>query len=114
MHWAQGGQLACSAQLERWGHSAGHRQQPMCAWGAIRMQSLTALPFVPPRLNRRTPYRPDDFPRNVSLFAQVDKKGFTACSEQRPEECEALRYALFACRRGQVDARSRIQGNKGY
>lgn len=36
------------------------------------------------------------------------------CAAQNPEECDALRYALFACKRGQVDARSRIQGNKGY
>ncbi|GBF98070.1 hypothetical protein Rsub_10298 [Raphidocelis subcapitata] len=37
-----------------------------------------------------------------------------ACAATRPEPCEALRYALFACRRGQLDARTRIQGNKGY
>ncbi len=29
-------------------------------------------------------------------------------------ECETFRYALFQCRKGQVDARTRIQGNKGY
>eukprot|EP00879_Flechtneria_rotunda_P006757 GHRR01007101.1.p1 GENE.GHRR01007101.1~~GHRR01007101.1.p1 ORF type:complete len:167 (+),score=8.91 GHRR01007101.1:19-519(+) len=42
------------------------------------------------------------------------KKTVTDCSAELPEECSALRYALFACKRGQVDARSRIQGNKGY
>jgi hypothetical protein len=26
--------------------------------------------------------------------------------------CESYRYALFHCRRGQMDARTRIQGNK--
>ncbi|KAI8476225.1 MAG: cytochrome c oxidase assembly protein PET191 [Monoraphidium minutum] len=41
-------------------------------------------------------------------------KSVTECSAAKPEECESLRYALFACRRGQVDARTRIQGNKGY
>lgn len=41
-------------------------------------------------------------------------KTLKECIETRPEECEGLRYALFACKRGQLDARSRIQGNKGY
>jgi cytochrome c oxidase assembly factor 5 len=45
---------------------------------------------------------------------QEKKKTVTQCAEELPEECESLRYALFACKRGQVDARSRIQGNKGY
>lgn len=45
---------------------------------------------------------------------QEQHKGVNECAAERPEACEALRYALFACRRGQVDARSRIQGNKGY
>lgn len=48
------------------------------------------------------------------LWAQEERRSVTDCAATRPEECEALRYALFACRRGQVDARSRIQGNKGY
>jgi len=30
------------------------------------------------------------------------------------QECEALRQGVFACRRGQLDNRSRIRGNKGY
>lgn len=38
----------------------------------------------------------------------------TECAEELPEQCNSLRYALFACKRGQMDARSRIQGNKGY
>lgn len=45
---------------------------------------------------------------------QGRKKTVTQCAEELPEECNALRYALFACKRGQMDARSRIQGNKGY
>jgi hypothetical protein len=32
-------------------------------------------------------------------------------AEHAPE-CESYRYALFHCRRGQMDARTRIQGNK--
>lgn len=33
---------------------------------------------------------------------------------EKPPECETFRYALFQCRKGQLDARTRIQGNKGY
>jgi cytochrome c oxidase assembly factor 5 len=48
------------------------------------------------------------------LLAQEQHRSVTECAATRPDECEALRYALFTCRRGQVDARTRIQGNKGY
>ena len=51
--------------------------------------------------------------RPPPLF-QEQHRSVTDCATTKPEECEALRYALFACRRGQVDARTRIQGNKGY
>lgn len=30
------------------------------------------------------------------------------------EECDALRATYAQCRRGQLDARSRIRGNKGH
>jgi cytochrome c oxidase assembly factor 5 len=30
------------------------------------------------------------------------------------KECEGLRNAYSACKRGQLDARSRLRGNKGY
>ena len=45
---------------------------------------------------------------------QDERRSVVECADTKPEECESLRYALFACKRGQVDARSRIQGNKGY
>lgn len=45
---------------------------------------------------------------------QERKRTVTQCAEELPEECNPLRYALFACKRGQMDARTRIQGNKGY
>ena len=48
----------------------------------------------------------------VSL-AQVDKRSIKECAKE-VEECEGLRYSLFVCRRGQLDARTRIAGNKGY
>lgn len=31
-----------------------------------------------------------------------------------PSECEVKRGNYFACRRGQLDMRSRLRGNKGY
>lgn len=48
------------------------------------------------------------------LQVQVEGKTATECTKEDIEECASLRYALFVCRRGQVDARTRIQGNKGY
>jgi hypothetical protein len=36
------------------------------------------------------------------------------CMKENPPECETFRFALFQCKRGQADARTRIQGNKGY
>ena len=45
---------------------------------------------------------------------QVEKKDLKTCMAEEPIECEQFRYALFQCRKGQMDARTRIQGNKGY
>lgn len=45
---------------------------------------------------------------------QDEKRELKECMEERPPECESFRYALFQCRKGQMDARTRIQGNKGY
>lgn len=44
---------------------------------------------------------------------KVDKKSVTQCAKDA-KECGGLRYAYFQCKRGQVDARNRITGNKGY
>jgi ferredoxin len=44
--------------------------------------------------------------------AQEEHKSLKECMASKPEECEQFRYALFHCRKGQVDARTRIQGNK--
>ncbi|PNW89091.1 hypothetical protein CHLRE_01g069107v5 [Chlamydomonas reinhardtii] len=44
----------------------------------------------------------------------VQKRDLKDCMADKAPECETYRYALYQCRRGQVDARSRIQGNKGY
>ena len=45
--------------------------------------------------------------------AQVEKRSIKDCAKEI-QSCEALRYSLYACRRGQLDARTRIAGNKGY
>jgi hypothetical protein len=46
------------------------------------------------------------------LLMQEHKKPIKECMAEHPAECEPYRYALFHCRRGQMDARTRIQGNK--
>jgi len=45
---------------------------------------------------------------------EVRHKDLKECMKEHPTECEQFRYAVFHCRRGQMDARTRIQGNKGY
>lgn len=45
--------------------------------------------------------------------SQVEKKDVKTCA-QEVEECAGLRYAYFSCKRGQLDARTRLRGNKGY
>ncbi|KAL4443481.1 hypothetical protein ABPG75_011218 [Micractinium tetrahymenae] len=40
-------------------------------------------------------------------------KPIKECAKQAPE-CDGLRNAYSACKRGQLDARSRLRGNKGY
>ena len=50
----------------------------------------------------------------LACCCQVQHKEHKECMKERPEECEQFRYALFQCKRGQVDARTRIQGNKAY
>lgn len=42
------------------------------------------------------------------------QKTLKDCMAEHAPECEQFRYALFTCRKGQVDARTRIQGNKGF
>lgn len=50
----------------------------------------------------------------VCSCPKVEKKDLQTCMAEKPSECETFRYALFQCRKGQLDARTRIQGNKGY
>ncbi|KAI8105781.1 hypothetical protein M9434_000362 [Picochlorum sp. BPE23] len=44
---------------------------------------------------------------------QVEKKDIKTCAKEA-EECAGLRAAYAACKRGQLDPRTRIRGNKGY
>jgi hypothetical protein len=47
------------------------------------------------------------------IRAMQDNKTVTECAKE-VEECQGLRNAYSACKRGQLDARSRLRGNKGY
>ena len=44
---------------------------------------------------------------------QVEGKSVKECASQAPE-CAGLRTSYFSCKRGQLDPRARIHGNKGY
>ncbi len=47
------------------------------------------------------------------LGALQEGKAVKECA-QKVEECQGLRTSFFACKKGQADPRSRIQGQKGY
>lgn len=47
------------------------------------------------------------------VYAQIQKKDIKVCAREA-EECANLRTAYAACKRGQLDPRARIRGNKGY
>ena len=55
----------------------------------------------------------NETPDPVLVLFQVDKLSVAECVKQA-EECNALRYTFAECKRGQVNMRTRIQGNKGY
>ena len=42
-----------------------------------------------------------------------EHKDIRTCAKE-VKECDGLRNSYAACKRGQVDARSRLRGNKGY
>ncbi|EFN58189.1 hypothetical protein CHLNCDRAFT_20514 [Chlorella variabilis] len=44
---------------------------------------------------------------------KTEGKPISECAKEVPE-CQGLRNAYSACKRGQLDARSRLRGNKGY
>lgn len=44
---------------------------------------------------------------------QKEGKPIKECAKE-VKECEGLRNSYSACKRGQLDARSRLRGNKGY
>ncbi|KAF4386626.1 hypothetical protein F8388_006581, partial [Cannabis sativa] len=49
---------------------------------------------------------------------KVENRSFRECAGEKspsiPSECVGLRETYFNCKRGQVDMRARIRGNKGY
>ena len=80
---------------------------PPCAIPSYRAPTTVsdALPYLTAGC-RPPPPLPD--------AVQMQGKDLKVCMAEKPTECESFRYALFQCRKGQVDARTRIQGNKGY
>ncbi len=50
--------------------------------------------------------------RESDCFA-VEKKDIQVCARE-VEDCSALRQPHASCKRGQLDPRTRIKGNKGY
>ncbi len=44
---------------------------------------------------------------------QTEGKNIKTCAKE-VKECEGLRNSYAACKRGQIDPRNRIMGNKGY
>jgi cytochrome c oxidase assembly factor 5 len=50
-----------------------------------------------------------------SKCIKEEKLSINDCMKKdKAEECNALRYTYGECKRGQVNMRTRIQGNKGY
>ena len=49
----------------------------------------------------------------IQCITEVEKKDIKVCAKEA-EECAGLRAAYAACKRGQLDPRTRIRGNKGY
>ncbi|KAJ0902780.1 putative cytochrome c oxidase assembly protein PET191 [Helianthus annuus] len=49
---------------------------------------------------------------------EVENRSFRECAKEKSplisSECVGLRETYFNCKRGQVDMRARIRGNKGY
>ncbi|XP_039020007.1 cytochrome c oxidase assembly factor 5-like [Hibiscus syriacus] len=53
-----------------------------------------------------------------SVCVKVEKRSFRECAGEKspsiPSECVGLGETYFNCKRGQVDMRARIRGNKDY
>ena len=59
-----------------------------------------------------------DFDLHTTMFGspirvQKEGKDITTCARE-VDTCAGLRNAYAACKRGQLDPRARIRGNKGY
>ncbi|KAJ6717387.1 CYTOCHROME C OXIDASE ASSEMBLY FACTOR 5 [Salix purpurea] len=53
-----------------------------------------------------------------SNCVKIENRPYKECAGEKspaiPSECVGLRETYFNCKRGQVDMRARIRGNKGY
>lgn len=50
----------------------------------------------------------------TAIFDRTQEGKDVKLCAQEVEECQGLRTSFFQCKKGQVDPRSRIQGQKGY
>lgn len=83
------------------GRGPSHRPDILYAYPYL------STPTPQARLNKAGPHAGRARP-------QVEKRGLKECMSEKPPECETFRFALFECRKSQVDARTRLKGNKGY
>ena len=85
-------------------------REELGCWGSLRLTlhtetSAIALCIICIALNK--------FSKADVWVLQEEGKSVLQCVKEA-KECGGLRYAYFACKRGQLDARNRITGNKGY
>ncbi len=75
-----------------------------CWCDALPLQRRLGAPPPPPGVQRASLARPS---------LPQEHKDIRTCAKE-VKECDGLRNSYAACKRGQVDARSRLRGNKGY
>ncbi len=69
-------------------------------WQSLLYLLLAHLRRAPPAFSTR-------------VCVQVEHKDVKECAKE-VQGCAGLRYSYFSCKRGQMDARTRLRGNKGY
>lgn len=78
--------------------------------GSLVLAARAHRPHVPPT-NRRDPLL--DTTARAAARVQVENRPIMECAKTC-DECAGLRTSYFVCKRGQIDPRTRIKGNKGF
>ena len=86
-------------------HAKGESSAVAAVWGQPLGLGRRPGAHRPPRSAQRA-----SLPRPTLCQEHKDIK---TCAKE-VKECDGLRNSYAACKRGQVDARSRLRGNKGY